>query len=874
MNPFDCQSDAPLLKTIFNRPGLDKIDYRLGQYSAFRAQLMKSLNHDPVLAGWTHRDPDDPGIALLEGASILGDILTFYQDLYANEAFLRTAQWRDSIAELVRLTGYRLSPGVGGLASFAFAVTGSKAVTIPKAFPVKIQLEELKEVAEFETKESLIAYPGLSAFNLFRPLEDNLITKSTQEFYVDQVAGQLASLEFKAGDRLILGVMQSDYAGGQQFQYPEMVKIESVRQLHGKQVFKIQGALQSLNLQGTATAYKLGRTFNHAGHNSPPTKVSLDGSGNPQQTDVNFFRLCNRTTTNGPAASLDALHFPLDQQVSDLTAGTQVVCQQPFGHYHYQYTPADTHDWTGVKYELRTIVALEKASVTWGALTAAVTMMTLDKKLSDADDHTTGSYPYYRAMDIREMQFHEVLGQALTIKAVPQNVAGSTGDKLIFYGQEENALLLAKRALLLTTEEDEQLTLSVSSVEQDSTRFSEHADGWKVKLTTTVGLSDFEHDKPYYSVCANLVEADQGKTLAEVALGNGDARQSFQTFKIPKSPLTYLLDASATPPEVPPMTVTVDDEPWTWVPSLFNYGPKDKVFITREDESGTSFVQFGDGLTGARLSSGVKNVKAIYRQGVGAWGDKQEGAKPKAGTSLKGLDKIYMAGSAQLGSQAEEGGLAKESAPGKLQTLGRMVSLRDYEVEMLSISGVLKVRAAWALENNVALIKLWVLLEGNAYDKLADVRSLADTYNQQRGLNRYPLKVEPGWLQYVRLHAVVTIPKGANQNKVSAEIKAALGVTGEEDNGIDNPQGLFGLKARSFGQDGYANNVLAAIQDVKPVVQVELKSFHTMFYWPVWPENDDWIDSITYVQEVIPAPEHDVLALYTDHLKLQFVEQG
>ncbi len=870
MNPFDCQSDAPLLKTIDNRPGLDKIDYRLGPYSAFRALLIQKLNHDPVLSGWTHRDADDPGIALLEGASILGDILTFYQDLYANEAFLRTAQWRESIAELVRLTGYRLSPGLGGLASFAFEVKGTKPITIPKSFPVKIQLEDLKDMAEFETKESLIAYPGLSAFNLYRPLQDSSITKSTQEFYVDQVDGQLADLDLKAGDRLLMGVLQTDYAGGQQFHYPELVKIKSVRQLHGKQVFKIEGALQSLNLQNTATAYKLGRTFNHAGHNSPPTKTTFDSSGNPQEKDVNFYRLCNNTTTDGPAASLTTLQYPIDQQVNDLTAGTKVICQQPFGYY-FVYNPPGSHDWTGVKYQLRTITAVAKTSVTWGSLTAAVTMMALDKKVSDYDDYNS-AYP--RAMDIRKMQFHEVLGSELTLKAVPQNTSAGAGDTLIFYGLEADATQLAKRTLLLTAENDEQLILSVSSVEQDAARFSEHADGWKVKLTTMVGLSDYEHDKPYYSVCANLVEADQGKTLAEVALGNGDARQTFQTFKLPKSPLTYLLDAGATPPEVPQLTVTVNDEPWTWVPSLFNYGPKDKVFITREDESGTSYVQFGDGRTGARLPSGLKNVKAVYRQGVGASGDQQEGAKAKAGTSLKGLDKIHFSGPAQLGAQAEEGGHAKESAPGKLQTLGRMVSLKDYEVEVLSISGVLKARAAWALENNVALIKLWVLLKTDAYDKLSDIRTLADTYDKKRGLNRYPLKVEPGWLQYVRIYAVVTVPKGTNQDKLSVEIKTALGVTGEEDNGIDNPKGLFGIKARGFGQDGYANNLLAVIQDVKPVVQVELKSFHTMFYWPVWPATDDWIDDVIYVQDVITAQDHDVLALYTDHLKLQFVEEG
>src|SRR5260370_30633476 len=74
--------------------------------------MLRRLNGQTPLLNWTHREPDDPGIALIEGAAILGDILTFYQDLYANEAFLRTAQWRESVAELVRLLGYRLAPGL------------------------------------------------------------------------------------------------------------------------------------------------------------------------------------------------------------------------------------------------------------------------------------------------------------------------------------------------------------------------------------------------------------------------------------------------------------------------------------------------------------------------------------------------------------------------------------------------------------------------------------------------------------------------------------------------------------------------------------------------------------------------------------------
>src|SRR5262245_36860376 len=126
-----------------NRPGLPRIAYRIGRYADFLEAMTRGLDAAPELAAWTHRNPDDPGIALVEGAAILGDILTFYQELYANEAFLRTAAWRESVAELVRLLGYRLAPGIGGRATFAFLVKGSGAVTIRAGFPVKADLEDV-----------------------------------------------------------------------------------------------------------------------------------------------------------------------------------------------------------------------------------------------------------------------------------------------------------------------------------------------------------------------------------------------------------------------------------------------------------------------------------------------------------------------------------------------------------------------------------------------------------------------------------------------------------------------------------------------------------------------------------------------------------
>ena len=168
-----------------NRPSLPRIGYRIGTYSDIRADLIRRLNATPELAHWTHREPDDPGIALLEVAAVLGDILTFYQELYANEAYLRTARWRTSVAELVRIVGYRLAPGLGGSGTFAFELRPGAAVTVPAGFSLQVELEGADAQATFETLAELVAYPELSRFNLYRPLAEAPLLKGATELWID-----------------------------------------------------------------------------------------------------------------------------------------------------------------------------------------------------------------------------------------------------------------------------------------------------------------------------------------------------------------------------------------------------------------------------------------------------------------------------------------------------------------------------------------------------------------------------------------------------------------------------------------------------------------------------------------------------------------
>src|SRR5271157_4979677 len=129
-----CQSTGPQLcgccagvtqatpAVIANRPGLPAIQYRVGTYSSFLETMLAALSASsvPALAGLRTRSTGDFSIALVDAWSEALDILTFYTERLANEAYLGTAIEGRSVFELARLVGYKPSPGVSASTVLAF----------------------------------------------------------------------------------------------------------------------------------------------------------------------------------------------------------------------------------------------------------------------------------------------------------------------------------------------------------------------------------------------------------------------------------------------------------------------------------------------------------------------------------------------------------------------------------------------------------------------------------------------------------------------------------------------------------------------------------------------------------------------------------
>jgi len=214
------------------------------------------------------------------------------------------------------------------------------------------------------------------------------------------------------------------------------------------------------------------------------------------------------------------------------------------------------------------------------------------------------------------------------------------------------------------------------------------------------------YDRGTVAVNANVVEATDGETMYEI-LGNGDATNPALQFTLKQSPLTYVsspagLGASST------LQVWVNNLQWHEVDNFLDSGPSDRVFITRADATQSVTVQFGDGQQGARTPTGQMNIRAVYRKGIGSGGNVQSGQLSQALDRPQGLKGVTNPDPGAGGADPDTADDARASAPLHVLTLGRVVSLEDYQNYALAFAGIAKALATWTWNGRARCVFLTV----------------------------------------------------------------------------------------------------------------------------------------------------------------------
>ncbi|MEA3189700.1 MAG: hypothetical protein QOD77_282 [Thermoplasmata archaeon] len=149
---------------IHNRPGLPRLRYRVGDHGRFRRAMVEALPRAFVadqapLRALTARDDGDPAMALLDAWAVACDVLTFYQERIANEAYLRTTAQPARVAAVV---GHRSAPGCAAATLLAFTIDHDQPVDLPAGLQVQTVPDPGQKPALFETMEPLRAHRGLN----------------------------------------------------------------------------------------------------------------------------------------------------------------------------------------------------------------------------------------------------------------------------------------------------------------------------------------------------------------------------------------------------------------------------------------------------------------------------------------------------------------------------------------------------------------------------------------------------------------------------------------------------------------------------------------------------------------------------------------
>ncbi|NAZ73953.1 hypothetical protein GTQ99_00710 [Kineococcus sp. T13] len=191
------------------------------------------------------------------------------------------------------------------------------------------------------------------------------------------------------------------------------------------------------------------------------------------------------------------------------------------------------------------------------------------------------------------------------------------------------------------------------------------------------------------AILANAVPASHGQSPfgGPEPVGSGDPAQRFQRFPVARSWLAHV-PAPGSPGYTPAIDVRVDGRRYDLVTSLLDEGPESRAFRVVERRDGGSDVQVA-----GRLPSGTGNVTALYRTGGGAAGNLAPDRLSQPMAPVPGIRSVMNPVPADGGSDPETLAAIRSAAPRAIRTLGRAVSLEDFQSFAEQHPGVGKARA-------------------------------------------------------------------------------------------------------------------------------------------------------------------------------------
>ena len=512
--------------------GLALLPRAPGAFADWRLDLLNAVSQEPRLAGWRAREPGDLGMMLLEMGAYVLDVASFYDQLVANESYLRTARLAGDQRGLVALLGYQPRPALGSSVWLAAQVDGTRLVTLPAGTAIRSGSFGSEAPQVFELGNDVVADPRVNQMAVDR-VPATLLPASFSTLPVTT-----PSLRTRSGDLVVL----------------DMGGTLAATRVTGTRALRLRTADAVTELAFAATI-------------APPAGARLDAlrvlkGGNtcgacklvPQGSDPAVI-----TTTQ---LSLDTrLNLHAGDVIALADAGTLLACHiTAVADSQVTLLPAQTSTITDSASNVTTLTS--------PPVMVTVTRITVDAALT-AFASSIATLTVFTSMNDAATPFaplHDTLAQ---------------GDPIVVPTLVDAPRVPVTELLLEDAFGDAVVTTgTLDAVAHAAT--GDSAPAWGRALWAPVQLS------------GNVMLATRGETVAGELLGTGDASLATQSFTLAKAPLTWLPAANAAG-RVSALVVHVGGVQWHAVDSFYGVADDQNVYIVRADDDGNSVVTFGGG---------------------------------------------------------------------------------------------------------------------------------------------------------------------------------------------------------------------------------------------------------------------------------------
>ena len=846
-------------------PYQSQLTYRVGEHGSFLGTMTAGIAADPSLSRLTTRDMSDPALALLDSWATVLDVLTFYQERIANEGFLGTAAERRSLLELGTLIDYELAPGVSAETYLAFTtdeIPGSPTeVAIPKGAKVQsIPFEDGELPQTFETSEDLTAYSAVNDMRLELALYippqagDDVI-------YLDVAAARLAP-----GDAIvILGDERKASASSRRWQVrrvlsSEVVAEDPVSHQPARAVVTLEKPLDGADRlpQTGIRAYAFRQRASLFGHNAQPWATlpislrvgellpGISVLAQPLEMVANPIMAMETSAEAGSAQPVmrarapgaggmvadisvnELFKSPVFDKLDYIDGSNNSLIKGPFADRQDSWAEAlfpadDPYIYLDQVYD-------KFVAGGWLVLRKAVSGGT-DEELYFIEEVAEVSHADFN--QTAKVTRLKVSGTGLD-KFSPRNATVFGANELVPWGRKPITEPISGLTLRLEKPVDElavgQLLSirgtaaetgkpaamvgaidSLASVPAMGSAQMQDSVTNTTEITLTLALAP-ALIRNTVRINGNVVAASHGETRAE-PVGSGDATKRFQIISLPAKPLTHV-SAAGESGRQSTLALRVNDILWREVPNFLKAGPKERVFTQSIDDAGTVSLTFGDGVTGARVPTGTANIMAEYRIGTGLAGLLTEDRLTQPMTRPVGLRSVTNPLPTAGAEDAETLESARQNAPVTVKTLGRIVSLADYEDFARAFAGIAKAKVAPLWDGGRTVVHLTiagangtVLGPGDtAYQNLVEAIDLARPRGQ-------PIRIDSAAIVPFTVDAEIWVHPDYLVQNVLANVRAVL-------------ESAYDLAHREFAQPVAASEVVALAQGVEGVEGVTLLAFY------------------------------------------------